>query len=67
MLTYISSQVLKLGNMVTPLELVDAQECADIAEDVRSECSPAGQVTRVLIPRAADGYPASSEVTLLTE
>ncbi|PWN51888.1 hypothetical protein IE53DRAFT_30945 [Violaceomyces palustris] len=40
-------------NMVTPEELLDDEEYADIVEDIRDECAKFGRVTDVRIPRPA--------------
>ncbi|KAJ1596335.1 hypothetical protein NDA14_004610 [Ustilago hordei] len=40
-------------NMVTPEELQDDEEYADIVEDIREECTKYGTVTDVRVPRPA--------------
>lgn len=40
-------------NMVTPEELQDDEEYADIVEDIRDECTKYGAVTDVRVPRPA--------------
>ncbi|TKY88008.1 hypothetical protein EX895_003104 [Sporisorium graminicola] len=40
-------------NMVTPEELQDDEEYADIVEDIRDECTKYGPVTDVRVPRPA--------------
>ncbi|SNX87443.1 related to pre-mRNA splicing factor U2AF large chain [Melanopsichium pennsylvanicum] len=40
-------------NMITPQELQDDEEYADIVEDIRDECTKYGAVTDVRIPRPA--------------
>ncbi|SPO29185.1 related to pre-mRNA splicing factor U2AF large chain [Ustilago trichophora] len=42
-----------LLNMVTPEELQDDEEYADIVEDIRDECTKYGAVTDVRVPRPA--------------
>ena len=48
-------RVLLMLNMVTPDDLVDDEEYAEIVEDVRSEVSKYGPVEDVRIPRPAHG------------
>lgn len=43
--------VLQLLNMVTPEELVDNTEYAEIVEDIGRECSKFGPITKIVVPR----------------
>lgn len=61
------TRVLKLSNMVDEAEISDDQEYREIAEDVRGECSGHGAVVAVLIPRAKEGFPKSSEGSIYVE
>mmetsp|Transcript_42078 Transcript_42078/g.82787 ORF Transcript_42078/g.82787 Transcript_42078/m.82787 type:complete len:551 (-) Transcript_42078:50-1702(-) len=45
------TKVIKLGNMVTPEDVGDDEEHADIVEDTKEECAKFGQVAAVVIPR----------------
>jgi splicing factor U2AF subunit len=47
------SRVLQLLNMVTPEELMDDDDYADIRDDVRDECGKYGTVVDLQIPRPA--------------
>ncbi|TPX34399.1 hypothetical protein SmJEL517_g02972 [Synchytrium microbalum] len=47
--------VLLLLNMVSPDELMDAQEYSEIVEDIRDECSKFGNILQVMIPRPLPG------------
>ncbi len=60
-------QVLQLSNMVTAEDLRNDAEYEDIREDVRLECAEHGQVLRVLIPRARDGFSVSLEGFIFVE
>lgn len=42
--------------MLTPQDLQNDAEIADIREDVRLECVEHGRVIQVLIPRRKEGY-----------
>ena len=46
-----TSRILLMLNMVTPEDLVDDQEYADIFEDIKEECSNFGEVEDLRIPR----------------
>ncbi|GAA94557.1 uncharacterized protein L969DRAFT_421039 [Mixia osmundae IAM 14324] len=46
-----ATRCLQMLNMVTPEELVDDQDYADINEDIKDECSKYGEVIDVKIPR----------------
>jgi len=54
------SRILVLSNMVTPEELEDDEEFADITDDIREEASKHGAVLSVAIPRPKDGRNAAS-------
>lgn len=43
--------VLQLLNMVTPEELVDNTEYAEIMEDIERECSKFGTIIKIVVPR----------------
>lgn len=53
------SRVLVLLNMVTPEELEDEEEYADIVDDIKTECERFGSVNSILVPRARDGTPGA--------
>lgn len=57
------SRILMLLNAVTPENLSDDQEYAEIVEDVQAECSKYGTVEEVLVPRSADGAPPNNSST----
>lgn len=46
-----TSRVMLLLNMVTPEELYDDQDYADILEDIQEECSKYGEIEGVRVPR----------------
>ncbi|KAF2858798.1 hypothetical protein K470DRAFT_220514 [Piedraia hortae CBS 480.64] len=48
-------RVLCLMNMITPEELMDADEADEILEDVREECAKYGEVVDVKMPRPTSG------------
>lgn len=50
------SRVVVLLNMVTPEELEDEEEYADIVDDIKSECERFGRVISIVIPRPRDGF-----------
>jgi splicing factor U2AF 65 kDa subunit len=60
-------QVIILKNMVTPEELRDDQEFAEICEDVKDECAQHGQVLSVLVPRAKESFPVQCEGSVFVE
>ncbi|KAI9910913.1 hypothetical protein PsorP6_010731 [Peronosclerospora sorghi] len=45
--------------MVTPEELEDEAEYADIVDDIMSECERFGAVPSLLLPRPRDGIPSA--------
>ncbi|KAF4134065.1 RNA recognition motif-containing protein [Phytophthora infestans] len=49
------SRVIVLLNMVTPEELEDEEEYADILDDIKGECERFGAVPSLLLPRPRDG------------
>ncbi|KAG7400568.1 hypothetical protein PHYBOEH_005091 [Phytophthora boehmeriae] len=49
------SRVIVLLNMVTPEELEDEEEYADILDDIKGECERFGAVASLLLPRPRDG------------
>ncbi|OWZ22168.1 Splicing factor U2AF [Phytophthora megakarya] len=49
------SRVIVLLNMVTPEELEDEEEYADILDDIKGECERFGAVSSLLLPRPRDG------------
>lgn len=49
------SRVVVLLNMVTPEELEDEEEYADIVDDIKSECERFGRVVSIVLPRPRDG------------
>ncbi|KHN96467.1 U2 snRNP auxilliary factor, large subunit, splicing factor [Metarhizium album ARSEF 1941] len=55
-------RVLQLLNMVTPEELMDAEEYDEICEDVREECSKFGNILELKIPRPVGGSRQSAGV-----
>ncbi|KAI5121618.1 hypothetical protein M0805_001148 [Coniferiporia weirii] len=50
-LSQTSARILLMLNMVTPDDLTDDQEYADIYEDIKEECSGFGEVDDLRIPR----------------
>lgn len=50
------SRVIVLLNMVTPEELEDEEEYADIVDDIKSECERFGAVGSLVVPRPRDGF-----------
>lgn len=56
-----------LKNMVTPDELRDDEEFAEIVEDVKDECAHHGPVLSVLIPRAKEHFPVECEGSVFVE
>lgn len=59
------SRVVVLLNMVTPQELEDEEEYADIVDDIKSECERFGRVISIVLPRPRDGvYSAVGKVSL---
>ncbi|TYZ61668.1 hypothetical protein PybrP1_010667 [[Pythium] brassicae (nom. inval.)] len=50
------SRVVVLLNMVTPEELDDEDEYADIVDDIKSECERFGRVISIVLPRPRDGF-----------
>lgn len=60
------SRVVILLNMVTPEELEDEEEYADIVDDIKSECERFGRVISIVVPRPRDGlYSAVGKVRKL--
>ncbi|KAH7479216.1 hypothetical protein PRIC1_009232 [Phytophthora ramorum] len=53
------SRVIVLLNMVTPEELEDEEEYADILDDIKGECERFGAVPSLLLPRPRDGIPSA--------
>ncbi|KAF1778924.1 Nucleotide-binding alpha-beta plait domain [Phytophthora cactorum] len=53
------SRVVVLLNMVTPEELEDEEEYADIVDDIKGECERFGAVPSLLLPRPRDGVPSA--------
>ncbi|RLN66262.1 hypothetical protein BBP00_00002334 [Phytophthora kernoviae] len=53
------SRVIVLLNMVTPEELDDEEEYADILDDIKGECERFGTVASLLLPRPRDGVPSA--------
>ncbi|KAL3673425.1 hypothetical protein V7S43_001137 [Phytophthora oleae] len=53
------SRVIVLLNMVTPEELEDEEEYADILDDIKGECERFGAVPSLLLPRLRDGVPSA--------
>ncbi|CAH0477301.1 unnamed protein product [Peronospora belbahrii] len=53
------SRVIVLLNMVTPEELEDEEEYADIVDDIKGECERFGTVPSLLLPRPRDGVPSA--------
>ncbi|CAI5723966.1 unnamed protein product [Peronospora destructor] len=53
------SRVIVLLNMVTPEELEDEEEYADILDDIKGECERFGTVSSLLLPRPRDGIPSA--------
>ncbi|CEG50284.1 splicing factor u2af large [Plasmopara halstedii] len=49
------TRVIVLHNMVTPEELEDEEEYADIVDDIKGECERFGAVPSLLLPRPRDG------------
>ena len=47
-----TSRVIRIDNMVSPLELNDAALTEEVVQDTTSECSQFGKVVRVIIPRS---------------
>jgi len=62
-----NSKVLRLSNMVTPIELQDDQEFAEISSDIRDECSLHAKVVHIVIPRIKDGHPPNAEGLIFVE
>ncbi|KAF1322425.1 Splicing factor u2af large, partial [Globisporangium splendens] len=50
------SRVIVLLNMVTPEELEDEEEYADIVDDIKGECERFGRVNSIVLPRPRDGF-----------
>lgn len=50
------SRVVVLLNMVTPEELDDEDEYADIVDDIKTECERFGRVVSIVLPRPRDGF-----------
>ncbi|CAN0403660.1 unnamed protein product, partial [Phaeothamnion confervicola] len=46
-----ATSVVRLGNVVTPDELVDTETYKEVVEDMREECSKYGRVVDLEIPR----------------
>lgn len=46
-----TSRVIRIDNMVSPLELGDSAMTEEVVQDTMSECSQFGKVIRVIIPR----------------
>ncbi|KAF2482509.1 hypothetical protein BDY17DRAFT_317172 [Neohortaea acidophila] len=55
-----AGRVLCLMNMITPEELMDADEADEILEDVKEECSKYGTLLEVKMPRPAGGSRANA-------
>ncbi|RLN27287.1 hypothetical protein BBJ28_00016893, partial [Nothophytophthora sp. Chile5] len=53
------SRIIVLLNMVTPEELEDEEEYADILDDIKGECERFGAVASLVLPRPRDGMPAA--------
>ncbi|KAE9361817.1 hypothetical protein PF008_g675 [Phytophthora fragariae] len=53
------SRVIVLLNMVTPEELEDEEEYADILDDIKGECERFGAVPSLLLPCPRDGIPSA--------
>jgi len=49
------SRVLQLLNMVTPDELMDAEEYDEICEDIKEECQKYGKLIDLKVPRPSGG------------
>ncbi|KAH9909175.1 hypothetical protein F4778DRAFT_216747 [Xylariomycetidae sp. FL2044] len=56
------SRVLQLLNMVTPEELMDNDDYAEICEDVEEECSKFGKIIGLKVPRPTGGSRQSAGV-----
>ena len=48
----LTSRVIRIDNMVSPVELNDAALTEEVVQDTTSECSQFGKVLRVIIPRS---------------
>ncbi|EMC95127.1 hypothetical protein BAUCODRAFT_526859 [Baudoinia panamericana UAMH 10762] len=57
-----ASRVLCLMNMITPEELMDADEADEILEDVKEECAKYGAIIDVKMPRPSSGSRQSNGI-----